>query len=213
MIKKPFIHRQDIINYLTKIATEVQGNLTVYNQKIGNLRRGMEHLRKSDIFVAQGDYGAAARESKNSLKYISNCFEAIRAAADNLLILEKFREALQYYLALMKKYPDAKDIHYQVGRCYSELKDFPKAIMEFENEIKLSGDAPDIQLQLGFAYHRLGDLIYDEIKKFPLTDNKKKECRALLIRAKRHYQNASEIINQDNLHSWFEEIDLTLSLL
>ena len=110
-----FKHRKDIVEYLKKVATEVQGNLSLYNEKAGHLRKGMVHLRNVDIFVAKGDFENAAKESKESVKYLSGCIEAIRAAADSHFSIEQYEEAIQFYSDLIQEYPDTKDIHYQIG--------------------------------------------------------------------------------------------------
>ena len=78
-----FKHRKNIVEYLKKVAAEVQGNVSLYNEKAGYLRKGMAHLRNVDIFVARGDFENAAKESKESVKYLSGCIEAIRVATDS----------------------------------------------------------------------------------------------------------------------------------
>jgi len=199
-----FEHRIDIVKHLKKVATEVQGDLKLYNQQIGELRQGMVHLRNNDIYVAKGDVENAAIESRESLKFLPGCIEAMRAAADSHFCIEEYKQAIHYYSDLIKLYPDSKDIHYQIGRSCSELKDYENSIRAFEQEITISGDAPDIHLQLGWAYQALGDQIYESLNKNtpPNSNELRTDCRSKYSKAKDHYQQsvgAAEKINIDTL--------------
>lgn len=215
MEKDQFKHRKDIVEYLKEVATEVQGSVSPYNEKAGHFRKGMVHLRNADIFVAKGDFENAAKESKKSVKYLSVCIEAIRAAADSHFSTGKYEQAIQFYSDLIQEYPDTKDIHYQIGRCYSELRDYPKAIGKFEKEMTISGDDPDIHLQLGFASHMLGQGIYEEglKKKMPMSNDVRMDCVARLNKAKEHYKKALGAVDQETLNSWINEINQILKVL
>jgi tetratricopeptide (TPR) repeat protein len=48
-----------------------------------------------------------------------------------------------------------RDTHYQLGRCYFESGNHRQAILEFHKEMRLSGEAPDIYLQIGSIYFSL----------------------------------------------------------
>lgn len=210
-----FKHRKDIIEHLKEVATDVQGNLELYNQKAGHLRQGMVHLRKAYIFVAKGDFENAAKESKESVRYLSDCIEAIRAAADSQCFIGQYKQAIKFYSDLTKKYPDTKDIHYQIGWCYSQLKEYPKAIDEFQKEISISGDSAEIHLQLGFAIRMSGQQIYEELtdKQVPVSNDVRRNYRSRLNEAKVHYQKALGAVEQKTIDSWISEINQILQSL
>lgn len=209
------MNRKEIVEDLKQVANEVRGDINAYERKAGQLRQGMVHLRKSDMFVAKGDFVNAAKESTNAVKYLPDCIEAVRSAADSHFSIEQYSQAFSHYEELIRKYPALKDIHYQIGRCYTELKDYPKAIPEYEKEIALSGEAPDIHLQLGFAYQRIGENILNTLKNEPISEQGKKrtDCQSAFTKAKEHYAKGSGAADQSNINDWIRDIDATLKTL
>jgi len=209
------MNRKEIVKHLTETANEVQGDINAYERKAGQLRQGMVHLRRSDMFVAKGDFANATKESIDAVKYLPDCIEAIRSAADTHFSMEQYSQALSYYVDLIKKYPSLRDIHYQIGRCYTELKDHPKAIPEYEKEIALSGEAPDVHLQIGFAYQRVAEDILHTMNKQPIADSGKKrtECKAAFTKAKENYAKGIGAVDQDTINDWIRDIDAVLKTI
>jgi tetratricopeptide (TPR) repeat protein len=207
--------RKEVTTRLTDMANEVQGDIDAYERKVGQLRQGMVHLRKCDMYVAKGDLASAARESADAVKYLPDCIDALRSAADAHFSIEQYSTALSFYSDLIKNFPSQKDIRYQMGRCYTELKDWPKAIPEYEREMAVSGEAPDIHLQLGLAYQKIGEQVLNALKDQRIADGgrQKMECRSAFTKAKEHYAKGSGGTDQENIKNWINDIDATLNEL
>ena len=95
------------------------------------------------------------------------------------------------------------------------MRDYAKAIGEFEKEMTVSSDAPDIHLQLGVASHMLGQGIYEGLrdKNVPRSNDTRMDCRARLNKAKEHYKKAQGAVDQETLDSWINEINQILKAL
>lgn len=209
MNKNQFKHRQDIIKYLQEVATDVRGDLDKYNDRVGGIRQGMVHLKRSDIFWLKGNYKQAAQESKESLKFLPDCIEAMRLLSDSLYSIEKYEEAIESYLVILRKYPESNDIHYQLGRCYLELEDYQRAIEEFNKEMVVSGSAHDIHLQLGVANYRLAQRTIEELRGQETSEAKERieRCCKRLEKAKDHCQKALGAADQVSLNALIHDIN------
>lgn len=204
-----FKYRRDIVAYLNEVATDVRGDLDLYNERVGGIRQGMVHLKKSDVYWLKGNYDQAAQESKESLKFLPDCIEAMRLLSDSLYSIEKYEEAIESYLVILRKYPDSNDIHYQLGRCYLELEDYQRAIEEFNKEMVVSGSAHDIHLQLGIANYRLAQRTIEELMGQETSEAKERieKCRKRLDKAKDHSQKALGAADRASLNALILDIN------
>ena len=51
--------------------------------------------------------------------------------------------------------PNDHRILYNIGRCYSELKEEADAVRKFREALKINSEDPDIYYALGQSYHKL----------------------------------------------------------
>lgn len=204
-----FKYRGDIVAYLNEVATDVRGDLDQYNERVGGIRQGIVHLKRSDVYWLKGNYEQAAQESKESLKFLPDCIEAMRLLSDSLFCIGKYEEAIEPYLVILKKYPESNDIHYQLGRCYLELEDYQRAIEEFNKEMVVSGSAPDIHLQLGVANYWLAQRTIEELRGQETSEAKERieRCYKRLEKAKDHCQKALGVADQDSLNALIHDIN------
>lgn len=210
-----FKNRKDIVEHMRAVATEVQGDIDQYNERVGNIRQGMIHLRRSDVSWLEGDYKQVAKEAKEALKYLPECIDAMRVLGDGFFYKEQYEKAAEAYLALLKKYPENKDIHYQVGRCYLERQDYRQAIDEFNKEIVISGSAPDVHLQLGVANYRMAQMTIEELRGQETSEAKErlKRSRKKLEEAKDHCHKALGATDQASLKSLIDDINNLVKLI
>lgn len=148
-------------------------------------------------------------KAQRALEIFPALFEALRACADSYFVTEDFDSALNAYRDLLREHPNAPNIHYQMGRCYFELGDIETSAREFEMEMHLSGEAPDIYLQLGGLMMSRGRSTYlDLYQNQGIRDSTKlyQACGDYYEKAVKYFQRGLQINHgnrelQELLHS------------
>ena len=158
------------IDQLSAANQEMQAQLSANNALINQLRAELDSLR-SEIITIQTEFKAGKRYTPPPKKPTApksvqvpetgnlNYEEAYRKA------LEKFnqrdyRKAVSMFQALVERSmnnPLSDNCQYWIGECYYGMRDYQKAVIEFEKVFSFSNTNKDddAQLKLGMSYIRL----------------------------------------------------------
>lgn len=149
-------------------------------------------MEQADQMVAKKEFEEATKYCYMALEIAPFLYEAMRCMADCCFSLGKYDPAITAYTATSHVFPDTKDLHYQLGRCYFEKDELNKALEEFEKELSITGEAEDIYIQLGTIHFEKGKQIVDEIIRERIRDKKEiyRRCGDYFVKAEHYYQKA-----------------------
>jgi len=142
-------HLTDLREALGVIALHTGDDEQRYDKISKPYREALSLCSEMEVVATEKRMTEVLNKAKQTLALFPALFEALRARADSYFVLEDYRNALTAYGELLREHPNASDIHYQMGRCHFELQDIDSSTREFELEMQISGEAPDIYLQLG----------------------------------------------------------------
>lgn len=93
-----------------------------------------------------------------SVKYQPNDFDALYFAGEMNVRLGRYGEAIPYLDRLARLSPDDKYAWFYLGVCYTETKQYKKAIDAYENRmLKLDPENIDVINNLAYVYREMGD--------------------------------------------------------
>ncbi len=69
-----------------------------------------------------------------------------------------FEKAEQIYNAILKIYPEAKEVYLYRGIFYGQMQDFKKAISQFDRALSIDNQYVDAYINRGYAYFLSGDI-------------------------------------------------------
>lgn len=154
---KSIRHMSDLRDALGIVALHTNDDEQRYNEISKPYREALKLCTDMEVAAREKRMDEVLEKAKRVLELFPSLFEALRARADSLFVKEDWSNSRLAYFELLSQHPDAPDIHYQLGRCYFEIGDIDSAIKEFELEMKTSGEAPDLYLQLGGLHSSRGE--------------------------------------------------------
>jgi tetratricopeptide (TPR) repeat protein len=100
--------------------------------------------------------------------------EELEDSGDKLLAQKAFNDAIEYYLAALKKKPDSAVVHNKLGIAYLQINLFDQASKEFQRAAKLDKQYPEPLNNLGvieYIKKKYGKAIHDYEKALKLNGN------------------------------------------
>ncbi|HWZ17918.1 MAG TPA: tetratricopeptide repeat protein [Ktedonobacteraceae bacterium] len=163
---------------------KLQGEITLKQQNIDELQTTLKTLGEN---------------MKDEVDAVKKQFEKTNRALTLLILgnqlLEQRRreEALEYYEKAQELVPNDPQINYTLGRAYSSVKAYDKAIQFLDLATSIDQNFHQAQMELGLAYRRRGNQQYEEAE-LEKDDAKQKtlysHARADYQQAIRHLENA-----------------------
>lgn len=153
----------DLRNALGILVLHTGDEEEQYNTLSKPYREALALCSEMEVDARAKKMAEVLAKAQHTLALFPALFEALRARADSYFVMENFHSALQAYRDLLLEHPNASDIHYQMGRCHFELNNIDASSKEFGLEMQISGEAPDIYLQLGGLMLSRGRNIYLEL--------------------------------------------------
>lgn len=134
-----------------------------------------------DVFHSLGwyyygneDYNKAVEYAKKSIilnpDYLDNYCYLMPAS---LYKLEKYNEALKYYMGVLNYYSMNANIYCKIGSCYDEMEEYKKAINYYNKSLILDSELDYSKLRLSVCYDKVGnrekamELVNELISKYP----------------------------------------------
>lgn len=106
----------------------------------------------------KGDAEASARAYRKAYELDPNSVFASQNLSDSLLMMGRFKEALEIEMADLAKYPNHPAVHYSIGEIYEgRMNQRDEAIIHYRKALFLEPRLPSIPERLGFTYLGLGD--------------------------------------------------------
>jgi len=100
------------------------------------------------VYLSKRKYKSAERYFKAALKILSDYPKALFGLGGAQFKLKKYKSAERYLLRYLAKEPMQPYSHYLLGQIYEKRKQFPKAIVEYKDALKLGLNNPATYLKL-----------------------------------------------------------------
>ena len=117
----------------------------------------MERLKSLGYAGFSG--GGSAKTSSSQLPDPKDRIQVYELISDGMADSQhgRYQESVDKLISALKSDPNSVAVHYLLGLDYYRLKDFTKAVEEFQRVLQLSPDYSLATYQLGLSYGRAGD--------------------------------------------------------
>jgi len=184
-----------------KAIDKLEEEMSQKQQYIEKLQ-GEITLKQQDIDKLQTTLTTLGENMKDEVDAVKKQFEKTNRALTLLILgnqlLEQRRreEALEYYEKARELVPNDPQMNYTLGRAYSSVKAYDKAIQFLQHATNIDQKFHQAQMELGLAYRRRGNQQYEEAE-LEKDDGKQKtlysHARADYQQAIQHLENAIAI--------------------
>jgi tetratricopeptide (TPR) repeat protein len=199
-------HRGDLKKVIDEMAMELQFDENYYNNVSESYRRALFLMSQCDEYSSHLKFDKVISCCTEANKICPYMIEALRGIADGNFSLGKFDIAIEFYKKILHLNPNTRDINYQLGRCYTEKEKFSQSLKSFYEEIRISGEAADIYLQIGTLWYFISLSLLDNM--ITKNDFSNKE---ILSNGMKFLFNAKESFERGyKLDSSFKELQISL---
>ncbi len=161
---------EDMFKKVQSDVDRLEHILESKSQSVDSLKRIVENknarVKDLEIKVTHGPVSTRSRtlpsHSQESAGYASSGFMGQYQKARSLFESFNYQDAIATFENLLSQYPNnaqADNCQYWIGECYYGLKQYQKAIMEFQKVFAYSqaDKHDDAQLMIGLSYVKLGE--------------------------------------------------------
>ncbi len=182
---------RNVIDTLQKETEQKQQDINELQERLKTLRKTMED-----------EVAAIRKRSEDTNRALTHLI-----LGNQLLEQRRREQAVEAFEKAQKLRPDDPQINYALGRAYSGVGDYDRAINHLSIAAQDAQKFPQAQMELGLAYRRRGNKLYEEA----VLEKDQKKKRYFQSRAQVDYKQAIEHLTRANeLHSDYEDALATL---
>ena len=156
-------NRMRELDSLLEDALGFPEGLAVQGAKIKQCAEAADDLGRSYYFLGMAYYNLksdtlALNNMIQSVRYKPNDFDALYFAGEMNVRLRRYDAAIPYLERLTTQCPDDQYGWFYLAVCYTETKQYKKAVDAYENKIlQLDPDNIDVMNNLAYVYREMGD--------------------------------------------------------
>jgi tetratricopeptide (TPR) repeat protein len=156
-------NKTDELDQLVKDGLRFPDGLAVQASSIEQFAEAADDLGRSYYFVGMAHYNLkndtlALGNMIQSVYYKPNDFDALYFAGEIHVRLRKYSDAIPYLERLTGLSPDDQYAWFYLAVCYTETKQYRKAVDAYENQIlQLDPDNVDVMNNLAYVYREMGN--------------------------------------------------------